>query len=123
MKVAIVGSRGYPNLKAVKEYVENLPPDTTVVSGGARDVDTVAAQTAVAKGFPTQIFKPDWQKYGKAAGYIRNVDIVAAADRVVAFWDGISKGTKHSIDLAVKTGKPLEIIKPNETTTPILSGK
>jgi hypothetical protein len=55
------------------------------------------------------IFKPDWDKYGKRAGFIRNELIINEADKIIAFWDGESKGTKLSIDLAIKAGKPIDI--------------
>lgn len=109
MKVAIVGSRDYGNLEAVRAYVRGLPKDTVIVSGGARGVDSVAEQEARRCGLEVLIFPAEWGKYGKSAGYRRNVDIVTAADQVVAFWDGVSRGTKHSIDLARAQGKLLEI--------------
>lgn len=109
MKVAIVGSREYGQIYKVQEYVCSLPPDTVIVSGGARGVDHMAEFAALATGKAVQIFKPDWNKHGKKAGYLRNIDIVNAADRVVAFWDGVSKGTQHSITLAKKNGKPVEV--------------
>ena len=43
---------------------------------------------------------------------MRNPDIVAAADRVVAFWDGTSRGTADSIEIARKTGKPVAVVHP-----------
>jgi len=53
-------------------------------------------------GCKSIIIKPEWNKYGKSAGYKRNSLIINEADKVVAFWKGESKGTKHSIDLAIK---------------------
>lgn len=46
------------------------------------------------------VFNPEWDKYDKRAGYRRNVEIIANADVVIAAWDGQSKSTKHSIDIA-----------------------
>ena len=43
---------------------------------------------------------PEWNKYGKRAGLMRNDIIVSMADCVVAFWDGVSRGTKYTIDKA-----------------------
>ena len=94
----------------VSLYVAELPRDTTVISGGARGVDTAAIGAARALGMNCEIFPAQWEKFGKSAGFRRNIDIVAAADKVVAFWDGESKGTKLSIDLARDSKKPLEII-------------
>lgn len=109
MKVAIVGSRDYPNRDAVREYVRNLPADAVVVSGGASGVDSVAEDEASRCGLQTVIYLADWNKHGRAAGPIRNRMIVQEADRVVAFWDGRSRGTKNTIDTARSLGKPLEV--------------
>ena len=105
MKVAIVGSRAYPRLDKVREYVWSLPIDTTIVSGGARGVDITAADAAHYRKMPVIVFLPDWDTHGKSAGFRRNKQIVDEADMVVAFWDGKSKGTVHSINLAKKAGK------------------
>lgn len=111
MKVAIVGSREFKDIFKVADYVESLPQDTIVISGGARGVDTWAIQAATQRGLKTKVFEADWNTFGKSAGMRRNSDIVANCDKLVAFWDGISKGTKDSIDKAKSAGKPVEIIQ------------
>lgn len=111
MKIAIVGSREYSPLGKVEAYIRLLPSDTIIVSGGAKGVDSLAVSWAKFLGMETLVFLPDWNKYGKSAGMRRNSDIVANCDRLVAFWDGISKGTKDSIDKAQLAGKEVEIIK------------
>ncbi len=111
MKIAIVGSRDFRNFDMVNTYVNSLPDDTVIVSGGARGVDTCAEIAAKKRGLRTIIHPADWNKHGKKAGFLRNSDIVNDADKVVAFWDGKSRGTKHSIDLANIRGKQLEIIR------------
>jgi hypothetical protein len=93
----------------VRREVASLPADATVVSGGAPGVDSVAFQEAVKQKLRTTIFPALWQKYGKAAGMRRNHDIVRNADKVIAFWDGKSRGTRHSIGLALRANKPLVI--------------
>ena len=110
-KVAIVGSRSFTPLSKVREYISQLPLDTIIVSGGAEGVDRQAVGWARVLQMETLVFKPDWDKYGKSAGILRNTQIVDACDRLVAFWDGESKGTKDSIDKARKAGKQVVIIK------------
>lgn len=105
MKIAIVGSRDYPNMEKVIEYVKGLDKDTVVVSGGARGVDTTAVLAAKNFGLKFEEYPADWGKYGLRAGYIRNTTIVEESDKVVAFWDGHSKGTKDTIDKAKEVGK------------------
>jgi hypothetical protein len=103
-RVAIVGSRDYPNLEEVRAYVHGLPPDTVVISGGARGVDTVAVEEARRLGMACEVYPADWSK-GRAAGFARNVIIVRQCSELVAFWDGRSAGAAHSIKVARKDGK------------------
>lgn len=114
MKVAIVGSRTITDYNMIENVViafqTNEGQITEIVSGGARGVDTLAEKLANRHNIPIKVFPADWDAYGKSAGYRRNRDIVDRADVVFAFWDGKSKGTKHSIDLAKEKGKRLEII-------------
>lgn len=109
MRIAIIGSRNFPHLDWVREYVRALPADAIIVSGGAEGVDSAAELEAARRGLKTQIFRAAWSLHGRGAGMIRNHDIIQAADRVVAWWDGVSRGTAHSISLCDKYQKPLEI--------------
>ena len=111
MKLAIVGSRSLDNYETVKNAVDSLSTEVTeVVSGGAKGVDSFAERYASEHDIPTVIYKPEWAKYGKRAGYIRNKDIVERADFVLAVWDGESRGTLDSINHARKLGKPVKIV-------------
>jgi len=100
MKVAIVGTRTYPDLEQVREYVRKLSPDDIIVSGGAKGVDETAEDEARNCGMEVISVPAEWNKYGKRAGLMRNDIILAMADLVVAFWDGVSRGTKYTIDRA-----------------------
>lgn len=124
-KVAIVGSRPPKRLASpaawaahlafmeqVREYVRALPKGTIVVSGGAEGVDQTAEREAKACSLNVEIFYPRWDLHGKGAGFARNKLIVFNAHRVVAFWDGVSRGTQHTIAMAEQMGKPLEVIRP-----------
>jgi hypothetical protein len=111
VNIGIVGSRDYTPLSKVIDYVNTLPVSSCVVSGHAQGVDQTAEQAAQARGMRVISLPADWKKYGKSAGFKRNVDIVAHSDRIVAFWDGKSKGTVHTIRLAQHAGKPCEIIR------------
>jgi predicted Rossmann fold nucleotide-binding protein DprA/Smf involved in DNA uptake len=108
MRVAIVGSRGWQDADAIRAYVDSLPNGTTVVSGGALGVDSIAEHAADKRGLAV-VDVPDYARYGGKAPLVRNEQIVAAADRVVAFWDGKSTGTAHTIGLARKAGKPVDV--------------
>ena len=110
MKIAIVGSPDYSDLWQVVVYVRRLPRDTTVISGAAKGVETVVAEVARLCGLEFIKYLPNWDKHGSAAGMFQSEQIVDHCDRLVAFWDGASKGTKESIDRARAAGKPVEVI-------------
>ena len=112
MKIAVVGSREFKDNNLIKEIlIREFSVDDILISGGAKGVDSYAEQLIDEwnRLCYKKIFKPNWDKYGKRAGFLRNQLIIDEADKVIAFWDGKSKGTKHSIDLAIKAGKPLDI--------------
>ena len=138
MKIAIIGSRGFDDYENLINKLQNLygsygykhydlegdleyyPSNPCmangwrysfdeIVSGGANGADKLGAK--FAKDFDIKLteFIPDWDKYGKRAGFLRNEQIVQAADEIVAFWDGISKGTGHSLTIAKKLKKTTHI--------------
>ena len=106
MKIAIVGSR---KVKAVG-IEELVSPGDEIVSGGAKGVDTQAAEYALKNGLKLTVLLPRYDRYGRAAPLIRNREIVDYADKIIAFWDGSSKGTLSVIRYAEKTGKPCHIV-------------
>lgn len=109
-KIAVVGSRDGINPEAVYDFIDKLDPLTNVVvSGGARGVDTYAAERANERGIRVIEIRPNWNKYGRGAGFLRNKEIVKASDDVVAFWNGQSRGTEHTIEQAVKLGRSVAI--------------
>ena len=113
MKLAVVGSRNFNDYGLLKKYLDKIhsvEPITFIVSGGAKGADSLSERWAKENNVETMIFIPDWNTHGKSAGYKRNVDIITNADKCLACWDGISKGTKHSIDLCEKHNKKLKII-------------
>lgn len=114
LKVAVIGSRGYPDLDAVRRFVAHQPPGTVIVTGCARGVDEAARRAAAACGLSVEVFRAEWDTHGKAAGPLRNTRLVAAADRVVAFWDGHSRGTLDAVRKAKKLGKLCQVKQPGQ---------
>jgi len=114
MKVAIVGSRTFNDYLALKKFISDtidINQIEYIVSGGAKGADFLGQNYAEELKLPIKIFEADWDKFGKSAGYIRNVDIVKESTVVFAFWDGKSRGTRHTIDLCRKHLKPVYIFK------------
>ena len=106
MRVAVIGSRGL----TVDNLEKYLPDDTTeIISGGARGVDASAREYAQRHGLKRTEYLPEYSKYGRSAPLKRNLTIIENADLVLAFWDGLSRGTKYVIDNCKKRNIPVEI--------------
>ena len=106
MKIAIVGSRNV-TVADIGRYVSNVDE---IVSGGAAGVDSYAAEYAKEHGIKLTVFLPQYDRYGRAAPIVRNKEIVDYSDKIIAFWNGSSKGTLSTIKYAKKVGKPCEIV-------------
>jgi hypothetical protein len=111
VKLAIVGSRTFFDYKVLKNTLDDISTEHSlnyieIISGGAKGADSLGEMYAKEKGIPTKIFPAEWKKYGKSAGFKRNVDIIKNCDVCVCFWDGESHGTKHDIELCKEMHKP-----------------
>lgn len=110
MKVAVVGSRSIVH----QDIAATLPRETTeIITGGAKGIDTLAAQTANELGLPLTVILPDYAVFGKAAPLHCNDQIIAQADFVLIFWDGVSNGTKYVIEQCKLKQKPHLILQPD----------
>jgi hypothetical protein len=110
MKILITGDRNYCNLEVVKRTFEILAPScdiktTTVIHGDAKGADKLAGNYAQSLGYQLLVKPADWSKYGRGAGPIRNLEMVAESpDIVLIFHDDLksSKGTKHCVTAILK---------------------
>ena len=110
MKLIIAGSRSVHLYAALlrgldRSFFEDI---TEVICGGARGADSLGKRWAGINDIKVTMFKAEWDKYGKTAGYIRNVQMAdycePAEDGLLALWDGHSSGTWNMITLARKRG-------------------
>lgn len=106
MRVLVCGSRSYKGYELVKQSLSYYKPGTTtVVEGCASGADRLAEIAAYELGMRIEHHPADWKKYGRRAGYIRNVEMLdSGIDVVLAFWDGESKGTAHTMREAEARG-------------------
>ena len=113
LRVIIAGSRDFSDYEYLSEtltsFIKEHPErDIVIVSGMARGADKLGERFAIENNFAIRRFYAKWDKYGKSAGYIRNNEMLDfiqqpnCENAVIAFWDGRSKGTKHTIDNAKK---------------------
>ena len=110
MRVLICGSRDWDDKYPIRNIVGDLPPNSTVIAGGARGADRIAVESVEERcqalsDIDWVEIKADWDKYGKRAGYLRNIEMLELEpDIVYAFPIGESRGTRHTIREAEKRG-------------------
>ena len=112
MKVLVCGSRTWERATQMYVRLAKLPPNTTIIHGDARGADRMAAALAESLGLRVVAFPADWDRHGKKAGFIRNIEMLEQGpELVLAFQVGNSKGTQHTINQARKRGIPVEVTK------------
>lgn len=112
MTVLVCGSRNWGDGKRIATRLDELGPGTTIIHGAARGADRIAGAVATSLGYTVQEFPADWRGKGKAAGVIRNLEMLdQKPDLVLAFQRAGSTGTQHTIDEARRRGIPVEVIR------------
>jgi len=116
VRIGIVGSRKFFDCKFVKQcFLEVLKEESLdlnsdniiLISGGAIGVDTCAQEIAKEFGLTIVIVYPNWKRYGKSAGMIRNSKIVEYSDIIIAIPKSDSVGTLDTIHKAKQSNKKL----------------
>ena len=113
MKVLVCGDRNWTWRALMEEHMGKLPKGTTIVHGGARGADTLAGEIGRGLGFEVIVVSAQWEAFGRAAGPIRNREMLNLnPDKVLAFHDDLekSKGTKDCVTEARRRGIPVEVI-------------
>ena len=103
-KVIIAGSREFNDFTLLKNRCDFLlsmrDEQIEIVSGCARGADTLGEWYAKERGYSVAKFPADWDRFGKAAGFIRNGEMAEYADALIAFPIGRSPGTRNMIKQA-----------------------
>ena len=108
MKLLIAGSR------SIKEFdiAPYIPEGTDhIISGGAAGIDALAEKYADEHRLSKTILRPKYAIYKRGAPLKRNKKMIEMADHILAVWDGSSRGTKQTIDYAVKLGKKITVVE------------
>lgn len=115
-RVIIAGTRLLNDYSLLKETADRLLADKitagysiVIVSGGCAGADLLGERYAKENGYSIDRYPAEWKEYGKKAGIMRNAVMADNADALIAYWDGISRGTKNMIDEARKRGLAVRI--------------
>jgi hypothetical protein len=113
MKVLVCGGRQYDDAEALASRLSEIHRDhgiAEIIEGGAAGADTLAREFGQRKGIPVRTFPADWDRHRRAAGPIRNRQMLEEGkpDLVVAFPGG--RGTANMVKQARAVGvKVLEV--------------
>lgn len=103
MRTIIAGSRTFWDYNILEGVIADSGfAITQVVCGMAMGADTVGWAWAHVNRIPILELPAKWHQHGRNAGPIRNAEMAKNADALIAVWDGVSHGTKHMIDIAVR---------------------
>lgn len=93
MRVIVCGGRDFSDSQHLLNTLNRIhseTPITEVIEGDARGADKMAGDWARLRGISLTVVPADWNKYGKSAGYKRNVAMAdLKPDAVVAFAGGV----------------------------------
>lgn len=113
MTVLVCGGRGYTDWDTFcrsMDFIHAQTPITAVVHGNARGADSFGKAWAITHGIPHHPYPADWRTHGKAAGAIRNQQMLdsEAIDVVVSFPGG--NGTADMVRRATRAGIPINVV-------------
>ena len=115
MRVLFCGDRNWTDEDMIEAAMRLLPRDTIIIEGEARGADSLARKVAERLGYKVLPFPADWKEYGRAAGPIRNRQMLyeGRPDMVFAFHDDIdsSRGTKNMVSIAVATRVTVKVFR------------
>ena len=114
MTILVCGSRTWTDpariVRELRSRTENTV-GTRIIHGNAIGADQLAGDAARQLGLSVRAYPAEWERYGKSAGYRRNTQMLdESPDLVLAFWDGQSKGTAHTIAEARRRGIPIHVV-------------
>jgi len=120
MNLLICGSRTWSDYDLLRDVIKGVSENVEIdalVAGGAVGADQMAAAAAKELKIIFREYRADWDKHGKAAGPIRNQEMLDKEhpSLLIAFWDGKSKGTIDMISRANKAGCRIRIVRERST--------
>lgn len=115
--VIVAGSRDFASeenyallKRTIDGFIAKNGKPARFISGGARGADALGERYATDHQIDIVRFIPNWDKFGKKAGMLRNRDMAKSADALIVFWDGQSKGTRNMIEIAYNLRLEVELV-------------
>lgn len=122
MRLLVTGGRDYSDFQAlctILDQIHKETPVTILIHGGARGADYLADAWAASRQVPTAVYRANWTKHGKAAGPLRNQQMLTEGypDAYLAFPGGrgtadmVQRCQRHRIPNAQATKNTQDIFE------------
>ncbi len=114
-RIVVAGCRNYDNYDEAKAFIDfcisriRLEYTLIFMSGASSGADTLGERYAKQNGYKIERYPALWDKYGRAAGPIRNKEMAKRCDMVICFWDRKSRGTRNMLECAKELNKAIKI--------------
>lgn len=115
-RVIIAGTRHFDDYDLLCQVADKLLKEKraageqiVIISGHCAGADLLGERYARERGFAVELYEADWGLYGRSAGPRRNRAMAEAADALIAFWDGVSRGTLNMIQEARARGLAVRV--------------
>lgn len=118
VNILVCGDRNWTDKEVMHDILDGFLQEygsrMQVIQGGARGADTIAKEWSLARDIPCITVEAEWDKYGRAAGPIRNKAMLAwNPEFVIAFHEDLakSKGTRNMVLQARTAGINVVLVK------------
>lgn len=115
--VVVAGTRTFGNYELLRDKLDSFLEqkskefEIVIISGCAKGADTLGERYAEERGYKVERFEADWDQHSKKAGPIRNGKMADAAQAVVIFWDGVSRGSMNMRQQARDRNLPVRVVR------------
>ena len=124
IRVLVCGDREWTDYEYIVDVLREIRKEydgiECVIEGEARGADRLGRRAAEELGIVVMPFPADWKQYGRAAGPIRNRQMLDEGDPhlVLAFHDDLenSRGTKNMVEQALKRNVPVKFFSHQQTS-------
>ena len=123
IRIIVAGTRTFSDYELLRNKLDNFISElnqkypgkqVAIITGAAKGADQLGSLYARSHNIPLKEFPADWNTYGRAAGPIRNQQMLDFAlhgiPALIAFWDGESRGTKNMINIAKRCNVQTEVV-------------
>lgn len=123
IRIIVAGTRTFSDYELLRNKLDDFISELNqkypgkqivIITGAAKGADQLGSFYARSHNIPLKEFPADWNTYGRAAGPIRNQQmldyVLHEIPVLIVFWDGESRGTKNMINIAKRCNVQTEVV-------------